>query len=55
MEELYGDKTFNSLPEDKRTVLHIMYIGVPITKELFGLILIFASGGLAKLLTKKKQ
>ena len=46
---------YNDIPEKNRFLIYLMQIGIPITKGLIGLTLIFASGGLARLLTRKKK
>jgi hypothetical protein len=46
---------YTDIPEKNRFLIYLMQIGIPITKGLIGLTLIFASGGLARLLTRKKK
>jgi hypothetical protein len=46
---------YNDIPEKNRLLIYLMQIGIPITKGLIGLTLIFASAGLTRLLTRKKK
>lgn len=46
---------YNDIPEKNGFLIYLMQIGIPLTKGLIGLTLIFASGGLARLLIQKKK
>lgn len=46
---------YNAIREKYRLSLHLMEIGVPTTKGLIGLTLIFFSNRLARLLTRRKK
>ena len=47
--------TYNDIPEKNRFIIYLMQIGIPSTKGLIGLTLIFAPGRLARMLTRKQE
>ena len=48
-------REYDGIPENARLIIFTMQLGIPTTKLLVGLSLIFASTRLAKFLTKKKN
>lgn len=59
--QLWGSLTvaniwnFNEIPEESLFLIYLIQIVVPVTKVFIGLILIFASRGMARLLTRTKK